>query len=180
MRLHDEGLFKEYLFNSHLIKLLHVDKVDIMPITDKISLKYVSLKKSFEGAIILDKKSVEFVPSADKKKSRVVKKDTLQRIIDKVNDRYAGEFTDSERNIVGSMYSMFMGDTDIKKYKSYAKSTSAEMFVKSLFPDKFKDIAVRCFTENHESFEKLFSDSDFYQKVMEAIAYEIYKELRKD
>ncbi len=73
----------------------------------------------------------------------------MQSIIDKVNDRFAGEFTDSDRNIVESIYSMFMDDEDIKKY---AKSNSAEMFVKSQFPDKFKDIAVRCFNENSESF----------------------------
>ena len=34
--------------------------------------------------------------------------------------------------------------------------------------------------ENNDSFQKLFSDSDFYQKVMEAMALELYKTLRKD
>jgi len=54
------------------------------------------------------------------------------------------------------------------------------MFVKSLFPDKFKEIVTQCFIDNNESFEKLFSDPDFYQKVQEAMAQELYKALRKD
>ena len=54
------------------------------------------------------------------------------------------------------------------------------MFVNSLFPDKFKDIVTRCFLENTDSFQKLFNDPDFYQKVMDAMARELYKSLRKD
>lgn len=179
VRLHDEELFKEYLFASHLLKLLPVDKHEIVDITDKINLEYASLKKTFEGAIVLDKKSVDLVPSSDKKRTKVIKKDTLQSIIDKVNDKFGGNFTDGDRVIVESIYQMFMNDKEIKKYKRYAKDNNPEMFVKSLFPDKFKAIATKCFLENNDSFQKLFNDSEFYQKVMEEMAKEIYKKLRK-
>lgn len=54
------------------------------------------------------------------------------------------------------------------------------MFVQSLFPDKFKSIVTQCFMENKISFDKLFSDPDFYQKVQEAMANELYKALRKN
>ena len=53
------------------------------------------------------------------------------------------------------------------------------MFVRSLFPDKFKDI-VTSVLENNDSFQKLFNDPDFYQKVQDAMAAELYKALRKD
>ena len=75
---------------------------------------------------------------------------------------------------------MFMQDTEIKKFKKYAKDNSPEMFVQSLFPDKFKDIVTQCFMQNTDSFQKLFNDPDFYQKVMEAMAAELYKSLRKN
>lgn len=74
---------------------------------------------------------------------------------------------------------MFMKDDDVKKFKKYAKANNTEMFVNSLFPEKFKDIVTKCFLENNDSFEKLFNDPDFYQKVMEAMAKELYKTLRK-
>ena len=54
------------------------------------------------------------------------------------------------------------------------------MFVKSLFPDKFRDIVTQCFLDNNDSFAKLFNDPEFYQRVQDAMAQELYKALRKD
>jgi len=73
-----------------------------------------------------------------------------------------------------------MNDDEVKKFKQYAKDNNTEMFVNSLFPDKFKAIVTKCFLENNDSFQKLFNDPDFYQKVMDAMARELYKSLRKD
>ena len=67
-----------------------------------------------------------------------------------------------------------------KAAQKYAKDNSTEMFVQSLFPDKFKDIVTQCFLDNNDSFSKLFNDPDFYNKVQEAMAAELYKALRKD
>lgn len=75
---------------------------------------------------------------------------------------------------------MFMSDKEVKKFKRYAKDTTSEMFVSSLFPDNFKEIATQCYLENADSYKKLFSDTEFYQKVMEAMAKELYNTLRKD
>lgn len=36
------------------------------------------------------------------------KKDTLQSIIDKVNERFSGNFTDSDRVIIEGIYQMFI------------------------------------------------------------------------
>ena len=46
--------------------------------------------------------------------------------------------------------------------------------------DKFKEIATQCYLENADSYKKLFSDTEFYFKVMETMARELYKSLRKD
>ena len=150
-------------------------------IEDKIKLEYASLKESFSGAITLEKKSVDLIPTSNMKPKKLdKKKDTLQSIIDKVNERFDGDFTDSDRVIIEGIYQMFMNDADVKKFRKYAKDNNPEMFVNSLFPDKFKDIVTRCFLENNDSFQKLFNDPDFYQKVMDAMARELYKSLRKD
>ncbi len=180
VRLHDEELFKEYVFLSNLLPLLPVDVHYQPDILDKIKLEYTSLKKSFAGAILLDKKDTDLVPSSDKSKAKMPKKDTLQNIIDKVNERFDGDFSDGDRVIIESIYQMFMSDKEVKKFKRYAHDTTPEMFVTSLFPDKFKEIATQCYLENADSYKKLFSDTEFYQKVMEAMARELYKSLRKD
>lgn len=180
IRLHDSELFKEYLFTSHLVRLLPPAEKVFIDIDDKIKLEYAALKETFKGAIILDKKSVDLVPSGETTKKRVNKKDTLQSIIDKVNERFEGNFTDSDTVIIKSIYEMFMSDSEVKKYKRYAKDNNPEIFIKSLFPDKFRAIATRCFMENNDSFQKLFNDPEFYSKVMEEMAKELYKSLRKD
>lgn len=182
VRLHDPELFHEYQYTTHLVKLLpRPDVIDFIDVDDKIRLEYASLTETFAGAIVLDEKPPIFIPGgsvASKKNSK--KKDTLQSIIDKVNERFSGNFTDADRVIIEGIYQMFMKDTEVKKFKKYAKDNSTEMFVKSLFPDKFRDIVTQCFLDNNDSFAKLFNDPDFYQKVQDAMAAELYKALRKD
>lgn len=182
VRLHDPELFHEYQYTTHLVKLLpRPDVIDFIDVDDKIRLEYASLTETFAGAIVLDEKPPIFVPGgsvAPKKNSK--KKDTLQSIIDKVNERFSGNFTDADRVIIEGIYQMFMKDTEVNKFKKYAKDNSTEMFVKSLFPDKFRDIVTQCFLDNNDSFAKLFNDPDFYQKVQDAMAAELYKALRKD
>ena len=180
VRLHDEELFQEYTFAANLLKLLPKPGHPKPDIDDKIKLEYTSLKETFAGAIVLDKKDTNLVPSTGKVTAKVPKKDTLQNIIDKINERFDGEFNEGDRVIIESIYQMFMSDKEVKKFKRYAHDTTLEMFVKSLFPDKFKQIATQCYLDNADSYKKLFSDSDFYQKVMEAMAKELYKTLRKD
>lgn len=180
VRFHDEELFKEYVFASNLLPFLPID-VQFQPdILDKIKLEYTSLKESFNGKILLEERNTDLLPSSDKRKTKVSKTDTLQNIIDKVNERFDGDFNEGDRVIIESIYQMFMSDKEVKKFKRYARDTTPEMFVKSLFPDKFKQIATQCSLNNADSYKKLFSDTEFYQKVMESMAKELYKSLRRD
>ncbi len=182
VRLHDQDLFNEYQYTLHLVRLLpKVDDETNGNIEDKIKLEYASLAESFRGAITLNEKPPVFKPTnPTPPKVPVKKKDTLQSIIDKVNERFSGKFTDADRVIIEGIYQMFMRDAEVKKFRKYARDNSTEMFVQSLFPDKFKSIVTQCFMENKISFDKLFSDPDFYQKVQEAMANELYKALRKN
>ena len=182
VRLHDKELFNEYQYLMHLIKLLPRGKTDgFVNIDDKIKLEYAALTETFRGAIVLDEKPPVFVPTANiVPKVHSKKKDTLQSIIDKVNERFSGDFTDADRVIIEGIYQMFMKDAEVKKFKKYAKDNSTEMFVRSLFPDKFKDIVTQCFLDSTGSYEKLFNDPEFYQRVQEAMAIELYKALRTD
>ena len=181
IRLHDRDLFEEFQYTSHLVRLLPRNPIDIVDIEDKIKLEYASLKETFSGAILLDEKpsaiaiDVSLTPKIHNKK-----KDTLQSIIDKVNERFEGNFTESDRVIIEGIYQIFMRSDDVKKFRKYAKDNSTEMFVQSLFPDKFKDIVTQCFIENSDSFQKLFNDPEFYAQVQDAMAKELYRSLRKD
>ena len=180
VRLHDEELFKEYVFLSNLLHFLPVDadggRVEV---DGKIKLDYVALTESFKGAIALDKKDTDLLPSSDKGKTKTIKKDTLQNIIDKVNERFDGAFSAADMAIVENIYRMFLSDKGVKKLERYAKNTTAEMFEKSLFPEKFKEIATQCYLDNADSYKKLFTDTEFYKLVMEVMAKEMYNVLRQ-
>ncbi|MFA7435410.1 MAG: type I restriction endonuclease [Bacilli bacterium] len=180
IRIHDKELFKEFMFVSYLVNLLPKDTSEKISIDDKITLEFAKLKETYKGSIELEKTSVDLKPEQTINPKRKPKsKDTLQSIIDKINEQYMGKFTDIDKVIITGIFDMFMNDPEVKKYSQYAKDNNPEMFIKSLFPDKFKDIALKLFNENNESFEKLFTDKAFYDKVMEAMAKELYKKLRK-
>ena len=180
VRLHDEELFKEYVFASNLVRLLPKAAHPLEDVENKIKLEYASLTETFQGAIILDKKDTALIPSADRAKPKVPKKDALQNIIDKINERFDGPFTEGDKVIIESIYQMFLHDSEVKKFRHYAKDSTPEMFARSLFPDKFKETATQCWLSNSDAFTKLFNDPEFYQKVMETMAKELYKTLRKD
>ncbi|UKI14500.1 MAG: hypothetical protein L6V85_00030 [Clostridiales bacterium] len=83
VRIHDEELFKEYLFTSHLVSYLPAEKTNKYLLDDKIRLEFESLKESFRGSIQLEK-SGEFKPgNSTDAPVRKKKKDTLERIIEK-------------------------------------------------------------------------------------------------
>ncbi|MCV2231216.1 DEAD/DEAH box helicase family protein [Acholeplasma manati] len=180
VRINDKELFKEFMFISYLINLLPKDTAEKISIDDKITLEFAKLKETYKGSIELEKTSADLKPEQTLDAKRKPKsKDTLQSIIDKVNELYMGQFTDSDKVIISGIFEMFMNDPEVKKYAQYAKDNNPEMFIKSLFPDKFKDIALKLFSENNDSFEKLFTDTSFYERVMDAMAKELYKKLRK-
>lgn len=182
VRIHDRELFNEYQYTLQLLRLLpKIGEEDFMGIEEKVKLEYASLTETYRGAIILDEKAPAFVPNNNVDPSAPnKKKDTLERIIEKVNERFVGDFTDGDRVIIEGIYQLFMKDSDIKKFKKYANDNSSEMFTQSIFPDKFKEIVTQCFLENNDSFDKLFNDPEFYQKVQNTMAQELYKELRKE
>lgn len=180
VRLHDRELFSEYLYAGNLLKLLPVDRYKLPNIEDMIRLEYANLKETFSGAILIDEKPPVFAPGDAGVKPRDVVKGTLQSIIDKVNERFDGKFSSGDKVVIEGIFSKFMADPEVKKYRRYAKDNSPDMFVRSLFPDKFKAIVTECFIENADAYDKLFNDPEFYQKVMEVMAQELYKSLRKN
>lgn len=97
-------MIRNYLQNicmHHLLRLLPKSEKEIVDIDDKIKLEYANLKETHTGAIILDEKQVTYIPGDVKgAKNPNKKKDTLESIIEKVNERFDGDFTESDRVII--------------------------------------------------------------------------------
>ena len=182
VRIDDKDLFKDYLFVSHLTHLLPKSKDERIDISDKIDLEYANLKETFHGAIKLEETNGSFTPAKPAQPTAKIKKmDTLDRIIDKVNSEYDGSFSPADKVALDSVFKMLMDDPVVKqRLKEYAKHNDANMFIKSIFPDEFKRVLVKCYSQNDEAFERLLGNSEFQSMVMNIMASELFKTLSKD
>ena len=182
VRINDEELFKDYLFISYLIRLLPKSKLPIVDLTGKVSLEYAKLKETFRGAIELEKEPVIVKPAAGAKPSTKSRKtDTLERIVEKVNEQYKDDFGDGDKVAIDSVFKMLMEDKIIKKkLKEYAKSNDPQMFINSIFPKEFQRVLVECYSQNHEAFQRLLGNEQFQTTVMQIMAKEFYKALISD
>lgn len=179
-RMFDKELQKEYVFTAYLEKLLPRATGKDIDLKDKLRLEFYKLEQTFKGDITLNptiKDEVLVNPKKIDNRGKLEDKDEpLQNIINKINDRFKGIFTDSDKVIVETIYKKCINDN--KKLKQYAKKNDSEVFENSIFPEIFKKIAQDCYIKSMDSFAKLFEDKNFYDSVMQEIAKETYKNLR--
>ena len=147
---------------------------------DKLRLEFYKLEKTFKGDLTLNP-TVEDETVVNPKTLDISDKpedadELLEIIIQKINDKFKGIFTDGDRVIVETLYRRCVKNN--KKLTQYAKKNDSEIFERSIFPDIFKKVAQDCYSESVSSFSKLFEDKTFYNSVMESIAKEAYKDLR--
>ncbi len=180
-RMFDVSLQKEFNFTQYLEKMLPpaVDAKSV-DLEDKLKLEFYKLEQTFKGDISLNptvETSTLENPKTLKTSGKGINEDELlENIIGKINERFQGIFTDSDRVIVETIYNKCVKDN--KKLKMQAKKNDEEVFNQSIFPEIFKQVAQDCYMEQMKAFSKLFEDKAFYESVMESIAKEAYKDLR--
>lgn len=179
VRIEDKDLFKDYLFVSHLVHLLPKSEDERIDISDKIQLEYANLKETYHGAIKLEEGIGAFTAGQAPKPSAKEKKvDTLDRIIDKVNKEYEGEFSPTDKVALENVFKMMMNDKVVKdRLKDFAKTNDANMFIKSIFPKEFQRVLVECYMQSDEAYQRLMNNALFQNAVMNIMAKELYKSL---
>ena len=175
-RTFDEMLLKENAFCTNLLRLIPADPVEIIDLEDKLQLEYYQLKKSFEGQINLDKGTIAIQPSTKLGVKGKDEKKTLDEIIELVNEKYKGDFTDGDRVVVQDLHDRLIKN---KKLKNVAKNNDAQMFSNSMFDSYFNDAAQDGYAEAQQSYTSLFEDHAKYSAIKSALASIIYKELTK-
>lgn len=179
-RIHDGDLYREYLFTKYLIKLLPKPKVEYFDIDDKIRLEYFELKQTFNGTIALDPETPPMTPPGQKLPSKKEKKkNTFDRIIDKLNDMFGTDFTPAQKVIVEGVFEKFLEDPEIEKYRTLAKSNKEEMFVDTIFPDKFQELLLKLYDDNNEAFNTIFTQGNLYETLGRTMASEFYRMLKE-
>src|SRR5699024_9311200 len=163
-RMFDQSLHEEYIFAKYLIKFLPKESRDIVELDDKIKLEFFQLKKEFEGDVSLTPDTVdgelENIQEINANPKPPEENEFLEAIIKKVNDRFQGEFTDSDKVVVEEIYKKAIRGNE--KLKQQAQNNSQQMFEENLFPQEFQKIAQDSFKEQSKAFSKLFKDKSFY------------------
>lgn len=176
VRMFDKEMHKEYLFLSYLIGLLPADPAESVDLDGKIRLEYYKLQKTFSGAILLENLDGQYVPSAQKAVQGKKEKSTLDEILERINEKYKGKFTDADRVLLSTLHDKLTMD---EKLASSAKTSDPRIFVESIFPVAFGTAAMDSYMESEESYRSLFEDKARYDAYMNALAGVIYRELRQ-
>ena len=179
-RLYDKELHKEYIFLKFLAKLLPRSTEASVDLNNKIKLEFYKLEETFKGEISLGDgdSTLKNPKTLDTGKKPEDKDELLEEIIRRVNERAKGEFTESDRVIMETIYNKAYKGKESKKLELYVKGNTQEMFEKSIFPKMFQQFAQECYMESTESFTKLFEDREYYNIVMEETARLLYENLR--
>ncbi|MBP7187391.1 MAG: type I restriction endonuclease subunit R [Ruminococcus sp.] len=176
VRMFDKDMHKEYLFLRYLLHLLPAEPADPCDLEGKLKLEYYKLQKSFEGAIQLEKLTGIYEPAKQKAPGGLQKKTPLDEILEQINEKYKGRFTDADKVIIDALHQKLKKNA---KLLSSAKTTDPVIFTESIFPQIFGDTAMESYTESQESYESLFKDKNKYNAIMSALAGVIYREMRK-
>lgn len=176
-RLFDKELHQEFVFCSYLEKLLPGEKQPDFVLGNKVKLEYYQLQKTFEGAIELDQQSEPLKQTENPPKPMKPDdvKNTLMEVIEKINERYKGEFTEADRVIVNTLHDRAMADPGLRKK---AKSGDQKIFVNNFFPKFFDQVTQEAYMESMDSYTKLFEDAEKYRSIMMSLGETVFRELR--
>ena len=179
--LGDEELHKTYMYLRYVEKLLPKNKIEAIDLEGKLKLTFYNLKQTFNGSVSLRKTDESEgliqpqgsgIPIAILPEQRY-----LEEIIKKVNDLYAGQFTEADNLLVRNIMDIIIRDEEVKKS---AKANNEDMFVKSVFPKVFSEKTSKAYKESATSYKKLFESKEFYNAIMKSLGNVIYRILNSD
>ena len=103
-------------------------------------------------------------------------KDPLDEIIERINEKYKGNFTDADKVMISALADKLRGN---EKLANMALSSDPQIFAESIFPQAFNDAAQDSYMESQETYTTLFEDQGKYNAIMSTLADLIYHEMRK-
>ena len=176
VRMFDKELHNEYIYCSFLVGMLHEKPVPMENIEKMLILEMYKLEKTFDGDIGLGDEVGVYVPADKKKGSKPEVKDPLNEIIERINEKYKGNFTDADRIMINALADKLRGN---KKLARMAESSDPQIFAESIFPKEFGEAAQDSYMESQETYTSLFEDKSKYNAIMSTLADVLYYELRK-
>ena len=153
------------------------EAVSMIDLEGKLKLEYYKLQKTFEGSIELQETKGVYEPAKHKGAMGGDSKEPLDEIIEKINEKFKGAFTDGDKVLLNALHTKLMAD---KKLTKMARSSDPQIFAESIFPKAFGDAAQDSYMESQDTYTSLFEDQNKYNAIMSALADVIYREMRKN
>lgn len=175
VRMFDKELHREFVYCSFLVGLLSVEVVVMDNIAELLTLEMYKLEKTFDGDISLGEECGIYEAATPSNGGAPEQKDPLDEIIERINEKYKGEFTDADRVMIGALADKLRGNT---KLTNMALSTDPQIFAESIFPQAFNIAAQDSYMESQETYTTLFEDQGKYNAIMSTLADMLYREIR--
>ena len=178
VRMFDKQMHDEYIFCSYLAKIVPADPTTPFDLGDRVKLEYYNLEKTYEGSIglVKEEKGV-YEPAKLKKPIKMVETlSPLEKVIEKINEQYMGNFTEGDRVVITTLHQKLKNN---KKLMKSAKTDGRQIFEKNIFPQLFDDAAQEAYIESTETYTKLFEDAGKYRAIMSALAQAMFEEMQK-
>nr|WP_239520147.1 DEAD/DEAH box helicase family protein [Methanococcus maripaludis] len=178
-RMFDRDLQMEYDFLYFLNKALPSNSSERVDLDDKIKLEYYKLDKTFEGNIALESADTEILKnpkSIDVEKPKEGKDELLEVIIQSINERFNGIFTEGDKVIIETIYGKIVNN-DGERIARYAEDPF-EIFNDSFFPKVFDEVARTCYKEQTKAFQKMFENKAFYNTIQQEMARQVYRKFK--
>jgi len=175
-RMFDKDMQKEYVFCSYLIKLIPAETTQMIDLEGALKLEFYKLEETFKGEIELKDLSGIYTPAGGNGKAVPEPKEPLEEVIEKINELFAGEFTDADRVLLYALHDKLKED---KKLRKVARTSDPQVFAESIFPKTFDDVAQDSYVEQTEAYTSLFQNKSKYNAIMSALAGMLYKEFNR-
>ena len=176
VRMFDKDLHMEFVYCSFLVGMLPTEIVPMEDIEKMLSLEMYKLEKTFDGDIGLGDESGVYAPAEPKGASKPEDKDPLDEIIERINEKYKGNFTDADKVMINALADKLRTNA---KLANMAASSDPQIFAESIFPQAFSDAAQDSYMESQETYSSLFEDQSKYNAIMSTLADVLYREMRK-
>ena len=182
-RTFDKELLEESIFTEYLLKFLPKESKEKVNIEDKVKLEFYKLQQEFKGEITLISEDSE---SGEKEHSQSVdatikpldERDSLEQIIQNINEHFPVEFSEGDRVLVETMHNILKRNVSPRMI-NMARNNSEEMFEKNLFKEPFQDTLLEQYTKGEQAYGKIFNaDKTYFETVYSIIARDYYKWLR--
>lgn len=172
----DVGLHKLYIYLNYLLRKLPRSSIDKdVYMADDVALQYYRNQVVFEGSIELEKTGrVDLKPTSFGAGGAVEdEKVKLSSILDKLNERFGTDFSETDFLAREQVKEDMMNDEDIKQK---AKNNTKENF-KFAFEKSFLNFVIDRMNSNEKFFMKILENEEFRSFIMNDMMDEVYSEV---